>query len=71
MAMWRKNRTAFALVLLPGVLVGPGEAGAANPTEAAAAISVGRPARLEAIGGSTIKKITLTPRAAQRLDIQT
>jgi len=69
--MWRGNRASFALTLLVGVLVGPPEPGAANPTEAAAAASAGRPARLEAIDGSTIKKITLTPKAAQRLDIQT
>ena len=69
--MWRKNRVAFALALLSGALVGTSEAGAAGPTEAAAALSAGRPARLEAIDGSNIKKITLTPKAAQRLDIQT
>ena len=69
--MWRRNRASFALVLLAGVLAGPTESGAASPTEAAAALSAGRPARLEAIGGSNIKKITLTPKAAQRLDIQT
>ena len=69
--MWRGNRASFALTLLVGVLVGPPEPGAANPTEAAAAASAGRPARLEAISGSNIKKITLTPKAAQRLDIQT
>jgi hypothetical protein len=71
MAMWRKNRASFALMLLAGVLVGPPAAGAASPTEAAAALSAGRPARLEAIDGSNIKKITLTPKAAQRLDVQT
>jgi len=71
MAMWRRDRASFVLALLVGVLVGPPEPGAANPTEAAAAVSAGRPARLEAIGGSNIKKITLTPKAAQRLDIQT
>jgi hypothetical protein len=69
--MWRRDRASFALALLVAVLVGPPEPGAANPTEAAAAAAVGRPARLEAIDGSTIKKITLTPKAAQRLDIQT
>jgi hypothetical protein len=69
--MWRKNRASFALMLLAGVLVGPPAAGAASPTEAAAALSAGRPARLEAIDGSNIKKITLTPKAAQRLDVQT
>ena len=69
--MWRRDRASFVLALLVGVLVGPPEPGAENPTEAAAAVSVGRPARLEAIGGSNIKKITLTPKAAQRLDIQT
>jgi hypothetical protein len=71
MAMWRKNRASFALMLLAGVLVGPPAAAAASPTEAAAALSAGRPARLEAIDGSNIKKITLTPKAAQRLDVQT
>jgi hypothetical protein len=70
-AMGRKNRASFALPLLAGMLVGLTEARAANPTEAAAAVSAGRPAHLEAIGGSNIKKITLTPKAAQRLDIQT
>jgi hypothetical protein len=70
-AMGRKNRASFALPLLAGLLVGLTEARAANPTEAAAAVSAGRPAYLEAIGGSNIKKITLTPKAAQRLDIQT
>ena len=69
--MWCKNRAALPLALLAGVLVAPSEAGAASPTEAAAALSAGRPARLEAIDGSNIKKITLTPKAAQRLDIQT
>jgi streptogramin lyase len=69
--MWRKNRASFALMLLAGVLVGAPAAGAASPTEAAAALSAGRPARLEAIDGSNIKKITLTPKAAQRLDVQT
>ena len=69
--MWRKNRAAFVLALLSAALVGPSEAGAASPTDAAAAMSTGRPARLEAISGSNIKKITLTPKAAQRLDIQT
>jgi hypothetical protein len=70
-AMWCRNRASFALALLAGALGGPPEAGAANPTEAAAAVSTGRPAQLESIGGSTIKKITLTAKAAQRLDIQT
>ena len=69
--MWRKSKASFAVALLAGVLVATSEAGAASPTEAAAALSAGRPARLEAIDGSTIKKITLTPKAAQRLDIQT
>ena len=69
--MWRRNRVAFALALLSGALVGASEVEAASPTEAAAALSAGRPARLEAIDGSNIKKITLTPKAAQRLDIQT
>jgi len=57
--------------MLGGAVVGASDLGAANPTEAAAAVSAGRPARLETIGESNIKKITLTPKAAQRLDIQT
>ena len=66
--MWRRNRAAFVLALLGGALVALPEARAQNPAAAAAAE---RPARMEAIGGSNIKKITLTPKAAQRLDIQT
>lgn len=69
--MWRIHRAAFALPLLAGMVAGLSDAGGANPTEAAAAVSTGRPARLEAIGKSTIKRITLTPKAAQRLDVQT
>lgn len=65
--MWRRYRAAFVLALLGGALAALSELRAANPAAAAAAE---RPARLEAIGGSTIKKITLTPKAAQRLDIQ-
>lgn len=38
---------------------------------AAAAVATGRPAHLATIDGSNIKKVTLTPKAAQRLDIQT
>lgn len=70
--MWRRNRTALALALLGGTLAGSTIAEAADqPTGAAAAVSTGRPARLEAIDGSNVKKVTLTPKAAQRLDVQT
>jgi hypothetical protein len=68
--MWSKNRTGIALLLLTAALVGSSEAKAAGPTEATAAASSNRPARLEAISGSNIKKITLTLKAAQRLDVQ-
>ena len=70
--MWRTNRAALALAVLSGTLVGLSAAEAADqPTGAAAAVATGRPAHLAAIDGSNIKKVTLTPKAAQRLDIQT
>jgi len=69
--MWSKSRTVIALVLLNAAPVGSYEAEAAGPTDASAAISSNRPARVEAISGLNIKKITLSPKAAQRLDIQT
>jgi hypothetical protein len=65
------NRTSFALALLAGVVASLPNAWTANPTGAAAAVTDGRPARLEPIAGSDIKKITLTPKAAQRLDVRT
>lgn len=69
--MWRANRSSFALALLAGALACLPDAWTANPTGAAAAVTDGRPARLEPIPGSNIKKITLTPKAALRLDVQT
>jgi hypothetical protein len=69
--MWTVGRSSFALTLLAGVIATLPDAWTANPTGAAAAVSDGRPARLEPIAGSDIKKITLTPKAAQRLDVQT
>jgi hypothetical protein len=69
--MWSASRSSFVLALLAGAVLSLPDAWTANPTEAAAAVSTGRPARLEAIDGSNIKKITLTPKAAQRLDVQT
>jgi hypothetical protein len=63
-------RATFAVALLGGALVLLSEVRGANPTGAAAAASADRPARVEAITGSNIKKITLTPKAAERLDIQ-
>src|SRR5262245_47456333 len=69
--MWSVHRSSFALALLASVVLALPDAWTANPTEAAAAVSTGRPAHLEPIEGSSIKKITLTPKAAQRLDVQT
>jgi hypothetical protein len=68
--MWTVNRSSFALALLAGVIAALPDAWTADPTGAAAAVTDGRPARLEPIAGSNIKKITLTPKAAQRLDVQ-
>ncbi len=42
-----------------------------NPPRAAEAVSLVKPARVEAIPGSTLKKVTLTAKAAQRIDVQT
>jgi hypothetical protein len=69
--MWSKTWTVIALALLTAAPVGSHEAEAASPTEASAAVSSNRPARLEAISGSNVKKLMLTPKAAQRLDVQT
>ena len=69
--MSNRKRITITTVLLGVALAGPYEPNAAGPTEASAAVSADRPARLEAISGSNIKKITLTPKAAKRLDIQT
>jgi hypothetical protein len=54
---------AAAAWLLPA-----GASWAASPVEAAPHI---RPARIEPIQGTSLRRITLTERAAQRLDIQT
>lgn len=64
--MWRGRRAVFTLVLLSGAVAPAGQVGAAGPGEATV-----RPATVEAISGSPLKKITLTQKAAQRLDIQT
>lgn len=68
--MWCRNNVAFALAVLSGALVAPSAMHAAGPTGGAQAASENRPARMEAISGSAIKKITLTPKAAERLDVQ-
>jgi hypothetical protein len=68
--MWRKNNAGFTLVVLGGALMASSAMHAAGPTGGAQAASENRPARMEAISGSAIKKITLTPKAAQRLDVQ-
>ena len=46
---------------------------AVAPTPSRAADPVGhvKPAKVEAIPGSTLKKVTLTAKAAQRIDVQT
>lgn len=69
--MWSKPRTVVVLALLSAAPIGSSVVEAAGPTEAAAAVSGNRPARVEAISGSNTKKIVLTPKAAQRVDIQT
>ena len=68
--MWWSNNVGFALAVLGGALVASSAMHAAGPTGGAQAASENRPARMEAISGSVIKKITLTPKAAQRLNIQ-
>jgi len=69
--MWSKPRTVIVLALLSAAPIGWSVVEAAGPTEASAAASSNRPARVEAISGSNTKKIMLTPKAAQRLDVQT
>lgn len=59
----------LAIVLIGGMLVVLPNANAAGPTEGKAAAI--KPARVEPINGSNVKKITLTEKAAQRLDIST
>ena len=59
------NRTVFALASIGIALIAIAEAGAADPPAGI------RPARVEAISGSPIKKITLTQKAAERIDVQT
>ena len=41
------------------------------PAHAADAVVHVKPAKVEAISGSTLKKVTLTAKAAQRIDVQT
>ncbi len=57
----------FAVVAAISILP-TAEGWAATPAEAAPYI---RPARIEPVPGSDIRRITLTDRAAQRLDVQT
>jgi hypothetical protein len=65
---WRKN-AGLALAVVGGVLMALFAMHASSQTGAQAA-SENRPARMEAISGSPLKRITLTPKAAERLDIQ-
>jgi hypothetical protein len=60
------------VVVIAAALVGVpiAEAMSAGPTDASAPVG-NRPAKTEAISGTNIKKITLTEKAAQRLDIKT
>lgn len=67
--MWWRNNAGLALAALGSALLASFAMHAVGQTGAQAA-SENRPARMEAISGSTVKKITLTPKAAQRLDIQ-
>jgi len=41
------------------------------PVHAAEAVGQVKPAKVEAISGGTLKKVTLTAKAAQRIDVQT
>ena len=41
------------------------------PSHAAEAVGFVKPAKVEAIPGSALKKVTLTAKAAQRIDVQT
>ncbi len=62
----------FALSAVAAVLlVTAGAAGAADPAPAAAAGGQTGPVKLEPIAGTALKRITLTAKAAQRLDVQT
>jgi hypothetical protein len=66
--MRQSNPTVMALAIVAAALLLPAAASrAATPAEAAHV----RPARIESIAGSTLRRITLTERAAQRLDIRT
>jgi hypothetical protein len=66
--MKRRNRAAVFLAI-GGMLAASPTADAAGPTDAKP--SANKPHRVEAISGSPLKKITLTEKAAQRLDIKT
>ena len=67
--MKRSNRAAVILATIGGMLTALSTADAAGPTDAKP--SANKPQKVEAISGSSLKKITLTEKAEQRLDIKT
>jgi hypothetical protein len=65
----RRVNTALVLAVAAAASLLPAATPrAATPAEAAPLV---RPARIEPIEGTNLRKITLTDRAAQRLDVQT
>ena len=67
-AMWHFNTVAVAAALMSvGLQLSVPEAMAASPSQSAK----GGPAKVEAIDGTKLSRVTLTEKAAQRLDIKT
>jgi hypothetical protein len=62
------NRFLAAAFVFPGLLLSAAGARSASPAEAVVKV---KPAQVEAIGGTKLSRITLHPKAAERLDIQT
>lgn len=62
------NRILAAALMFPVLLWSAPGAKSASPAEAAVKV---KPAQVEAVGGSKVSRITLHPKAAERLDIQT
>ena len=68
--MGRGITSLFTATLFGWALTSSLDAQAAGPTEGSGSTGV-RPAKVEAVSGSNVKKVTLTEKAAQRLDIKT
>jgi hypothetical protein len=64
-AVFTLSACALAAALFTGAV------GAADPAPAAVAAASNGPVKLEPIAGTALKRITLTAKAAQRLDVQT